>query len=175
MQVKYRNLFWPTILLIATTSTTLAFVSMRTKTAPVSKPERKDPAKPVASIKSSEGSVKAATVSDPASLSLQRSSEKQTVQAELVTILPTGFEPAQITRPPGRFILLVQNRSGLEAVQLRLEHETGTRLHDVHVRREKLDWNNVIDLGPGRYVLTEADHPGWACYIIVTAPLADKP
>jgi len=120
MQVKYRDLFWPTILLIATTSTALAFLSMRTKTAPVSKSERKDPAKPVASTKSSEGSVQAATVSGPTSLSLQQNSEKQTVQAELVTILPTGFEPGQITRPRGRFLLLVQNRSGLQEVQLRL-------------------------------------------------------
>ena len=93
----------------------------------------------------------------------------QPMEAEGITIRPTGFEPAEIKRDIGEFFLVVHNRSWLGEVELRLDQEAGNRLHDVRVRREKLDWGSPLDLHPGRYVLTEANHPGWACHIIVTA------
>lgn len=86
----------------------------------------------------------------------------------LITVRHTGFEPSEITRPAGRVFLLVQNRSGYHEVALRLDREAGSRLHDVRVPRSKLDWLQVVDLQPGRYVLTDAYHPDWACRITVT-------
>ena len=103
---------------------------------------------------------------------VQPSTAQQTehIQAEVVVIRRTGIEPATITRPKGRFLLLVYNRSGLSEVGLRLDRVTGAllRLHDVRVPNQKLDWRSVEDLNPGDYVLTEASHPGWACHITIT-------
>jgi hypothetical protein len=81
----------------------------------------------------------------------------------------TGFEPKEINRPKGQFLLVVHNRSGVEEVNLRLDHEAGNRLHEVRVGRDRLDWRAPLDLHPGQYVLTEAGHPGWICRINVTA------
>lgn len=89
------------------------------------------------------------------------------VETELVTIQPQGFEPKQITRPVGRFNLLVDNRSGLEDVSLQIDVETGPRLRSVHVNRSQLDWNDVFDLPPGNYTLTEANHSDWVCRITI--------
>jgi len=36
------------------------------------------------------------------------------VQAELITVTPTGFEPSELTRPKGRFLLAIDNQSGLD-------------------------------------------------------------
>ena len=90
------------------------------------------------------------------------------IEAELVTVTPHGFEPQQITRPPGPFLLMLDNRSGLRQVNLGLSLEAGAQLREVPVPREQPDWSEVIALPPGRYVLTEADHPRWLCRIAIT-------
>jgi hypothetical protein len=91
------------------------------------------------------------------------------IETELVTIRRHGFEPQEITRPADPFVLAVENRSGLEEVALRLDRADGNRLKEVNVPRKKLNWRDAFDLPPGRYVLTEANHPDWVCNITITA------
>ena len=93
--------------------------------------------------------------------------QSERVEAELITILPSGFQPAEITRPPGRFLLAVENRSGISAVDFRLDAELGNRVFQVSRTWERADWNEVLHLPPGRYVLTEASHPEWRCVITI--------
>jgi hypothetical protein len=108
-----------------------------------------------------------APVLPPVATAFQSASPAEPMQAEIITIRPYGFEPQKIERPPGRFILNVDNRSGLSAVALRLDHNGAGRLRAVQVPREKLDWIDSIDLLPGSYLLTEADHPDWVCHITI--------
>lgn len=89
------------------------------------------------------------------------------IEAEVITIRPTGFEPREITRPEGLFLLAVENRSGLQTVQLRLDSAAGARVRDVQMPRSKHDWSEGFDLPPGTYVLTEAYHPEWLCSITI--------
>lgn len=91
------------------------------------------------------------------------------VETEVLTIRPTGFEPSELTRPQGRFLLAVNNRSGLAEVNLRLDRVAGNRLREVRVPRNKLDWREFVELPPGRYLLTEAGQPNWVCSITITA------
>jgi len=90
-------------------------------------------------------------------------------ESEVITITPHGFEPREITRPEGQFLLLIDNRSGLAATSLSLTREAGPRTHEMRVPRDEPNWSDIVDLRPGHYVLTEADHPGWACSITITA------
>ena len=90
------------------------------------------------------------------------------LETELVTITPTGFDPAEITRPQGRFILEVDNRGGFKEVLLQLDALRGGREREVRVPRTALDWRDLLDLRPGTYVLREAGHPGWECRITIT-------
>lgn len=87
------------------------------------------------------------------------------VEAEIVTITPTGFEPATIRRPQGRFLLAVDNRSGLSEVPLYWERETGTRLNSTPTRTGKLRWRDIIDFPPGTYILRAANDDSWRCRI----------
>jgi len=91
------------------------------------------------------------------------------LEAELVTVTPTGFEPAEITRPHGRFLLAIDNRSGLDSVDFYLEREAGTRAKDSFARKGKLAWREVIDLPPGTYILRAANDESWQCRIVLTA------
>ena len=87
------------------------------------------------------------------------------VEAEVVTITPTGFEPATIRRPQGRFLLAVDNRSGLSDVPLYWERETGARLNSTPTRTGKLRWRDIIDFPPGTYILRAANDESWRCRI----------
>ena len=106
----------------------------------------------------------------PRSLNVQSTPHSGRLEVEVVTIHMTGFEPSQIKRPAGRFLLAVDNRCGLEEVRLRLDRETGVRIHQANVRWDKLDWRQMTDLPPGTYLLTEENHPKWLCRITVGVP-----
>jgi hypothetical protein len=95
--------------------------------------------------------------------------QRAKLQAELITLLPQGFMPATITRPKGPFALVVDNRSRLDVMSLRLTHEMGDKIYEVIAPAETPDWNRVFDLDPGRYVLSEINHPMWSCTLIITA------
>ena len=101
---------------------------------------------------------------------LQAQQEGSDLQAEIITITPRGFEPVQITRPPGRFILMVDNHSELAEVIFRLDQEGGARLYEVPMPQERAEWSEVIELQPGTYLLTEAQHADWLSRITITAP-----
>ena len=97
----------------------------------------------------------------PDSSTLQQS-RSNLIEAEVITVTKRGFEPASITRPQGEFTLMIENAT-LENLDLRLAREAGERLHEIRPSREQPDWNELMDLRPGRYVLTELNHPQWTC------------
>lgn len=88
-------------------------------------------------------------------------------EGELVTLRPAGFEPAEITRPKGPFVLMVDDRSGLEKSSLRLTRENGDELQQLKTDRGKNEWHSVLDLTPGEYVLVESNHPEWSFRLTV--------
>lgn len=100
---------------------------------------------------------------------LQNETANDDTEAEIITIRPTGFEPAAITRPRGEFLLVINNRSGLEEINWRLDREAGGNLRDVRIHDGKSRSGNFEDLPPGSYVLTEANHPDWTCRITITS------
>lgn len=96
--------------------------------------------------------------------------QKRRIEPIIVTLKPTGFEPAELTRSRGAFLLMVDNRSNNPDLLFQLNSEHGKREHEQQTRRGgRLDWNKVLDLPPGRYLLTEANHPEWVCQITITA------
>jgi len=90
------------------------------------------------------------------------------VQAELVTITPAGFEPAEITRPPGKFLFAIDNRSGMDELDLYLERETGGRVNVSLSRKGRLAWREALDLTPGTYLLRASHDESWRCRITIT-------
>lgn len=168
MPVKYRKLFGPIILSIAVSSAALALVSLRMKTAAKSAPERSDAARLAHPPKSSEQSATAVMASSSALPPIQGDTQSQRIEAELISIRSNGFEPTQITRPKGPFLLAIENRSGLKQIEFQLSAPVGMRLFQIKRSWERSDWNQVVDPPVGHYVLTEANHPDWKCTISIT-------
>jgi hypothetical protein len=94
---------------------------------------------------------------------------KDRLEALIVKLRRTGFEPTEVTRSQGSFLLAFDNLTGEDEIDLRLEQETGNKLHEVRMPRGNVRWRQALDLHPGRYVLSVADHPEWACHITITA------
>lgn len=97
------------------------------------------------------------------------STQRNIIAGESITLTPRGFEPAEISRPRGRFVLNINNRSGVHEVTFLLTHESGNRLRQVQFIRGKLSSREILDLPPGRYRLTEVNHPGWVVQIEISA------
>jgi hypothetical protein len=90
------------------------------------------------------------------------------VQGEVLTLTSHGFEPNKLVRPAGLFLLIVQNRSTVELIELTVDRTAGPRLRDIPVSKGHYDWNDFFNLTPGEYMLTEAGHPLWTCQITIT-------
>ncbi len=102
----------------------------------------------------------------------QTTSERErqpALQVELITITRTGFEPTELTVPAGKFLLDVDNRSEIAEVELRLDRQEGGREVTTTVRSRAPEWRGELDLRPGVYILSEANHPRWICRITITS------
>lgn len=82
-----------------------------------------------------------------------------------LTITVDGFTPATLTRPAGRFMLSVDNRTDVAALTLWLNRADGSRVRELQVPANTLDWSEAVELAAGDYLLTEAQHPTWVCHI----------
>jgi hypothetical protein len=79
---------------------------------------------------------------------------------------PSGFEPAEIIAHRGKFLILLQNRSGQRDLNFSLARENQERL--AQSDSQKRDWKAQVQLGPGTYVIGEISHPEWQAVIRVT-------
>ena len=91
----------------------------------------------------------------------------QPTEVELVTLRPAGFEPAEITRPKGPFVLFIDDRSGRENSSLVLQRVNGGQLRAIGLQRQKSEWNDVVDLTPGTYLLQDATNYELRCQITI--------
>ncbi len=92
------------------------------------------------------------------------------LEVELVALTPTGFDPEKISRPKGPFLLVVQNRSGLNELSFQFDKEVGAKLKTVKVPAKKASWSDVVDLNPGTYIMTEITNPKWSLEVMITPP-----
>lgn len=93
----------------------------------------------------------------------------QPEEVETITLTPFGFEPREMTRPPGPFVIAVHNQSNSPDVSLRLSRVQGESLREVRLSPGKRRWEQRLALGAGEYILSEANRPEWTCRINVGA------
>ena len=114
------------------------------------------------------GLLRAEAVARGASAGVARAAPFSQEMEEVTLMLRAeGFAPAELTLAAGRFLLTVDNRSGVEEITLLLNHENGERVQEIKVPPKALDWAVEINLQSGRYLLTEANHANWVCSITV--------
>lgn len=98
-----------------------------------------------------------------------RTSEAKAPRGVIQLLLrPEGFDSKTLAVAKGRYILILQNRTGLENLALQVSRVVGNgeKPKDVMFdakKRYRID--SLIDLTPGDYVVTVQGHPEWVCRI----------
>ena len=87
---------------------------------------------------------------------------------EMISVGPDGFQPAGLTRPSGRFLLGINNRSGVEELTFQLIRDDGTLMQEARVNRKQPNWRRLVNLPAGTYRLTEVSHAEWVSRIVIT-------
>ena len=99
----------------------------------------------------------------------QGQANTEQVEVEVLTLGPNGFEPAELTRPQGRFMLAITNHTQTNDLSLELKHQAGHRLNTVRLGRGRTRSLSDLNLPPGQYVLSETNHPRWICRVRISA------
>lgn len=89
------------------------------------------------------------------------------VEAELLVLRSAGFQPREIKRRPGPFVLAVQNHSSQQEISLTLKQEAGPSIRQIRFAQRQSKFRDFIELPPGRYVLVETNNPDWNCRITI--------
>lgn len=105
--------------------------------------------------------------SEVAALSMATSTTQVAPDVLLVSLLPTGFEPSEVSHPAGKFLFGVNNRTGLPDLRFQLTNDAGKPVGEKRMEKEKT-WRKVIEPTPGRYVLRVVGHPSWVCEVVIT-------
>jgi hypothetical protein len=87
-------------------------------------------------------------------------------QVVSLQVTPSGFEPNETIVFRGKFLILVQNRTGNRELSFYLIRENQERLAESDP--QKRDWKAYVQLGPGTYIVGETSHPEWQSIIRVT-------
>ena len=86
---------------------------------------------------------------------------------ERVTIFPYGFEPETLIVPPVPFLLTIDDRAGTDDFAFQLVSEENQPVLQTAIPSGSSSTHKALTLAPGKYLLTETSHPGWACAITV--------
>ena len=81
-------------------------------------------------------------------------------------VTPSGFEPSETIAPKGKFLILLQNRTGRRDLEFWLARENEGRVAES--KGQNRDWKAQVQLAPGTYIIGETNHPEWQSIIRVT-------
>lgn len=94
---------------------------------------------------------------------------QQKIEAEVVFLRDSGFFPNTIQRKPGKFLLIVKNRSHASEISI------GVASHSQQVlvaptNAVASSHNFTLNLVAGDYAVTDANHPNWSQLTISIKP-----
>ncbi len=93
------------------------------------------------------------------------STEDDVPQVVSLQVTPSGFEPRETIAPKGKFLILLQNRTGRRDLNFWLARENEGRVAES--KPERRDWKAHVQLAPGTYIVGETNHPEWKSIIRV--------
>lgn len=110
-----------------------------------------------------------AAVKEAAAKTVARDAPQQQLPADvtLTTLKSNGFSPKEIAHEAGRFRVVVQNKSGVTNLDLRLDGEQSSRWVERHELGDVQGWIATVELSAGTYTIADSRHPEWVCRLTV--------
>lgn len=90
------------------------------------------------------------------------------IKAVYFRITPLGIEPAELTLPAGRYLVAIDNDSGFNVADVKIDREGGPRLGYAQLPSGRRKWREYIDFTPGRHVLTDPNDAKRVCRLTIT-------
>lgn len=88
------------------------------------------------------------------------------IQVETFRLGFNGFEPKEITRRPGPFVLGIDNYNSRNA-SFELVRDDGNTAHKINWPTGQTRYRKLLHLPPGDYLLREVNHPDWTAQITI--------
>lgn len=148
MSHNEKKLFWPLLLIVLSLSGGLMFAFGRAVIGRAS--ETNNPTETSSTVRQSDFN------------------RFHDLTVEMIAVGPNGFQPASLTRPAGRFLLGINNRSGLKELTFQLTREDGRLMQEARVNPKQPNWRSLMNLPVGTYRLAETGHADWVCSIVIT-------
>jgi hypothetical protein len=112
------------------------------------------------------------TVPLSANITAKSQSQNNKLGVEALVLTPIGFDRTEITRPRGKFLLVIESRLGLYEPSLELSRLNGNasieKLKAGVLKKEQRNWVEELDLQPGEYVMNETSKSSWSCKLTIT-------
>jgi len=90
------------------------------------------------------------------------------IKAVYLRITPLGIEPAELTLPAGRYLVAIDNDSGFNAVDVKIDKEGGPRLASAQLPSGRRKWREFVDFTPGGHVLADPNEAKRVCRLTIT-------
>ncbi len=101
---------------------------------------------------------------------MQKEVPAEKVDVERVSLTERGFAPREINRVKGKFLFVVDARTGSSTpITFGLSEDKGKRLKEAKSNGNQKGWRDFLDLDAGKYLVTVAENPDWICVINVTS------
>lgn len=90
------------------------------------------------------------------------------VKAIYFRITSKGIEPSELKLSPGRYLVAVDNDSGFNTVDLKIDKEAGPRLGTAQFPAGQRKWRGFVEFTPGKIIFSEPGNPKRGCQITIT-------
>jgi len=90
------------------------------------------------------------------------------MQVETLTLTPRGFQPTEIERPAGKFLLGIDNHIRPEEFSFEIVQDDGHTVRQLKLQKGELRLRKLLNLQAGRYVIREVNHPEWNCSFVLS-------
>lgn len=90
------------------------------------------------------------------------------IKAIYFRITSLGIEPAELTLPAGRYLVAIDNDSGFNAVDIKIDKEGGPRVGSAQLPSGRRKSKGYVDFTPGRFVFTDSGDANRVCRLTIT-------
>lgn len=99
---------------------------------------------------------------------LPTAAQSPRIKAIYFRITPLGIEPAELTLPAGRYLVAIDNDSGFNVVDVKIDKERGPRLGNAQLPSGRRKWREFVVFTPGVFVFTDPGNANRVCSLTIT-------
>jgi len=132
-------------------------------------PESRRPNVAIAALPASRsGAVEVSDTSGAGDRTTAQAQPASPINAVYFRITSLGIDPAELSLPAGRYFVAIDNDSGFNAVDLKIDKEGGPRLGTAQLPSGKRKWRGYVEFTPGKHIFSDPNDVKRIVHLIIT-------